>query len=1215
MLGLAHDLNHAAIAPARPSGLKMLTPPSLSGEALVGATLTLEPGVWTDAAGPLETQWSRDDAEIAGATGLTLTLGAADDGATVTARVTARDAKGRTLSVVVSAGVVTRRPATVVGTLADVTVVEGEAAAVVDAAAVFAQAEGGVWSVETPLDAPAGLAAIDQAGRVTLSTAAPLTATPVVVRFANSGGAAQAGFSVAVRPSGRFRADDWTLENAGWGGVLRATVLAWPPLAPGEVATGLDYSLDGGATALAAPLDGGFEISGLSDGVAAEVRLRLRTAEGPRAWSDPRAAIPTLAARLATFEGAAGDWGGVDLAEATTLSGAVAFSVVDGATPAGMSLHAPSGLVHGVPTRAGTSRAVYRCAAGGETEDVAVRFTVAAAPDADEHVTLRDGAMLARLRAEPSSGPALPELQSDRLATIYIEGFAATPSGNRYLFEYFGRTRVYLNSGRPVIYSAVAFNQAPFDNIQFNADYVLDNRSYRLCIQIDNRATQAIHCWAQRDGETSWTLLTAMSAPNAIYADMPIDWKRARFSVGSEDNGGNGLAAGDSLRYVAIRTGALHGPNEFGAAWADRVNPEIVMGSGAEARAIVVKGTLDDWRSGDCITGSSSVFTVANSSAVNRTGAAPRRAEATPFALPDAVGWGRTATGGRAGVLRDVTGVTPETPIPTPESRGAALKAALEAGGYVRLVAEGEYFLTEMVNPAADTTLDARFAPGLGAWLRGAGVRIEGVSNVVILGLLSAPGSTRLGPVWDNRRPLSISASAAMSNIYVRDCAALWSTDECVTVWGSGGYAASGLTLDRVLVAEALAFPREATPQYRQGHPLQVIFGGSANWSQVSVINLASVSGYSRNPLVNPFSPARFELEIIGSAFLNPGNQGGQLSTNGGDATTGARVEATLYVLGPMSPTNVEMIRIRGDLPDRLDDQTDLYLDPVTGVWTLSNGAITSTAFDPAPTGAGDLPWIVRDANVNGVLYGSETWGDPNRVGVPARSPSAPVYADLDSVYRDLEAHVGPKLRGGGRHPLVQRIINYALPPLNEAGTALIDAGTGAPRQPFLPDDGYRGRNLRGVIDELTHLGVVVTPGAGVIAVTVPADALPAHKDHPWTGITVQAARAKGPVVSGYTALDSYSSTAANSAYIAPSTHAARPIDQFATPKIGDVSPPSPRDDQLAPDWSSPSAKADIAPSGGATLSVAGGTYVVRVGWRTTTTTVWVESGLIWTVT
>ncbi len=1209
MLGLAHDLNHAAFAPARPTGLQMLTPPSISGEALVGATLTLEPGVWTDAAGPLETQWSRDDADIAGATGLTQTLGAQDDGATVTARVTARDAQGRMQSVTVSAGVVISRPAKVVGTLVDVTAVAGEAAAVVDAAAVFAEAKGGLWSVETPLGAPAGLAVIDQTGRVTLSTATPLAATPVVVRFANSGGTAQAGFSVVIQPSGRFGADDWTLEDAGWGGALRATVLEWPPLAPGEVATGLDYSLDGGATALAAPLDGGFEISGLSDGVAAEVRLRLRTAAGPRAWSDPRAAIPTLAMRLATFEGAAGDWGGVDLAEVTTLSGAVAFSVVGGGAPAGMSLHAPSGLVHGVPTRAGTSRAVYRCANGAETEDIAVQFTVKA-----PRVTLTDGALLARLRAEPSPGPALPELKSDKLATIYIEGHAASGSA-RYLFEYFGRTRVYLNSGRPVIYSAVAFNQAPFNNIQFNADYIIDNIDYRLCIQIDNRATQAIYCWAQRDGETSWTLLTATNIPNAAYADMPIDWNRARFSVGSDDAGNNGLAAGEALRYVAIRAGVLHDPNEFGTAWDDRADPETVMGSGADARSIVVKGSLDDWRSGDCIAGSSSVFVVTNPTAINDADAVPGVTGAEPLAMPDAVGWGRYATGGRAGVLRDVTGITPETPISTPESRGAALKTALEAGGYVRLVAEGEYFLTSMVQPAANTTLDARFAPGLGAWLRGAGVRVEGTSNVIILGLVSAPGSTRLGPEWDNRRPLSISANAPMSNIYVRDCAAMWSTDECVTVWGSGGHAASNLTLDRVLVAEALAFPREANPQYRQGHPLQVIVGGGSDWTNVSIINMASVSGSQRNPLANPFSPSRFELEVIGSAFLNVGSQGGQYSTNGGTATTGARVEATLYVLGPMSPTNVEMIRIRGDLPDRLDDPTDFYLDPVTGIWSVDGSAVvTSTVFDPAPVGAGDAPWIVRDANVDATLYGSETWGDTNKAGVPARSATAPVYASLPEMYRDLLAKVGPTLRGGGRHPFVQRIVNYALLPLNEAGTTFVSPETGLPRKPFLAADGYRGSNFRGVIDELTHLGVTVAPGAGEIVVTVPTDALPAHASHPWVGVTVDLAAAIGPVVSGYTPLDSYTSTAPNNAYIAPIGHAAQPIDQFATPKIGAVSPPSPRDDQLAPNWSAPSASADAAPGDAVTLPVAAGTYVVRVGWRTATTTVWVESGLLWRV-
>jgi hypothetical protein len=71
------------------------TQPSVSGAFQVGAMLTLDPGVWTDAQ-TLTRNWTRDGVDIPGATGLTYWLAAADDGALISAYVDGTNATGTT---------------------------------------------------------------------------------------------------------------------------------------------------------------------------------------------------------------------------------------------------------------------------------------------------------------------------------------------------------------------------------------------------------------------------------------------------------------------------------------------------------------------------------------------------------------------------------------------------------------------------------------------------------------------------------------------------------------------------------------------------------------------------------------------------------------------------------------------------------------------------------------------------------------------------------------------------------------------------------------------------------------------------------------------------------------------------------------------------------------------------------------------------------------
>jgi subtilisin family serine protease len=78
-----------ATAPPRNEGL-----PSVSGPAKLGGSLTAAPGDWSPAGADFAYAWQRDGVDIAGATGSTYTLGAADVGRTVRVRVTASNVDG-----------------------------------------------------------------------------------------------------------------------------------------------------------------------------------------------------------------------------------------------------------------------------------------------------------------------------------------------------------------------------------------------------------------------------------------------------------------------------------------------------------------------------------------------------------------------------------------------------------------------------------------------------------------------------------------------------------------------------------------------------------------------------------------------------------------------------------------------------------------------------------------------------------------------------------------------------------------------------------------------------------------------------------------------------------------------------------------------------------------------------------------------------------------
>jgi hypothetical protein len=105
--------NATATVTATAPGPPNTAPPTISGQAVVGQTLTASQGTWTGTGLTFTYQWRRCDtagaqcADISGATATTYTLAAADNGKTIRVEVTAKNATGETTVASAQTGVVT----------------------------------------------------------------------------------------------------------------------------------------------------------------------------------------------------------------------------------------------------------------------------------------------------------------------------------------------------------------------------------------------------------------------------------------------------------------------------------------------------------------------------------------------------------------------------------------------------------------------------------------------------------------------------------------------------------------------------------------------------------------------------------------------------------------------------------------------------------------------------------------------------------------------------------------------------------------------------------------------------------------------------------------------------------------------------------------------------------------------------------------------------
>lgn len=291
-----------ALGLSAPAGPVFSAQPSITGTLQVGQTLSCSTGTATGTGTvTYARQWTRDGADIAGATGATYTLQAADDLTTIGCRVTATDSVGSTAALATGGGAVTYAAPTF-----SVQPAFGAGSYTVGQTITFTEGTAGpaaILRVETFT-----LGGVDKSLELSGTSWDSTGETPgtiaLQVRATNSGGTVLSNVitvalgAAATAPSA-FTAGQWTLADSpsAGGDTLLLTVTALPSDG-GSAITALQYAVDSGSgygawQTMSGTGTGARSITVLASTLAS-VKIRAVNAVGNGPDSDVKSATPTV---------------------------------------------------------------------------------------------------------------------------------------------------------------------------------------------------------------------------------------------------------------------------------------------------------------------------------------------------------------------------------------------------------------------------------------------------------------------------------------------------------------------------------------------------------------------------------------------------------------------------------------------------------------------------------------------------------------------------------------------------------------------------------------------------------------------------------------------------------------------------------------------------------------------------------------------------------
>ena len=168
-------------------------------------------------------------------------------------------------------------------------------------------------------------------------------------------------------------------------------------------------------------------------------------------------------------------------------------------------------------------------------------------------------------------------------------------------------------------------------------------------------------------------------------------------------------------------------------------------------------------------------------------------------AFPGAEGFGKNATGGRGGIVVEVTNLNDSGP--------GSLRAAIDMKVPRTIVFKvgGTIYLNSYLSIGADegnVTIAGQTAPGGGITIANHSLQIK-ASNVIVRYIRVRPGDADYNSGEDGVRIVSTGSTGTIENIILDHCSISWGLDENLSMGGIGtGNAVRNITIQNSIIAE-----------------------------------------------------------------------------------------------------------------------------------------------------------------------------------------------------------------------------------------------------------------------------------------------------------------------------------------------------------------------------------------------------------------------------
>lgn len=319
--------------------------------------------------------------------------------------------------------------------------------------------------------------------------------------------------------------------------------------------------------------------------------------------------------------------------------------------------------------------------------------------------------------------------------------------------------------------------------------------------------------------------------------------------------------------------------------------------------------------------------------------------------VPQGAGFGMDTAAGRGGAVHRVTNLN--------ASGAGSLKACVDATGPRVCVFEVSGIIrmtSDLKIQNSGLTIAGQTAPSPGITLLGAGLHLNGASDVLVQHLRVRPGDGANGPTPDNRDALMVSAPTSFRNVVIDHCSFSWSIDELASLYNNW----DNVTLSNNIFANPLNDSLHTKGPH--GYGLLLEYQGHA-----TVVGNLIANNVRRSPL-SKASHVVFANNVVYNAVDGVV----QLTTSQNTSYNVMHsVVGNVFLRGPDS-RNSETIEIR---PSQATDG-------------LPTGSRIYIADNVAP-GAGSDPWSIVGVYESGLNPFQATMADVLRY----RSNTAPVWS------------------------------------------------------------------------------------------------------------------------------------------------------------------------------------------------------------------------------